>query len=361
MRPTLVGAATEPPPPDDGTQRTDRRGPRRHPETADVEQPRSSRSSRRPSSVVQKRRSTRLRSTSPRSGPDTVLGQRRVANIPSDASDEQRSRSLVEASRRPPVGHRRAMSCIRAGDRDVTSILGERIEGGPVDDAAWVSPATSPTRPGSLQSLRSRTSASGSIRRASSSTSSSTKPLGFRSVPTCQCCRFLICRRRSYATFMMSLDLGFYTFETNRQFVKPADDLTEEDVQEVRELFPDLLRCDTAHAPLVDLYMTLLPKHAKDVALKWQKVGGHLGDTSRNSGSTKPVRRSSRCVSNARIRQERVRAARVVASPSSRQPDWQRDMPRLTVSKRSAIPRRQPWTSTTDVPPRCREMAAGIL
>jgi hypothetical protein len=93
-------------------------------------------------------------------------------------------------------------------------------------------------------------------------------------------CPVLITRKRSWTADQMSRDLGFRIIDLHKQFVLPVADVDEAHLAEVRDElgFRDLVRTDDADATLVGLLGGTVRTTARPNAERWREHGGLLAD-----------------------------------------------------------------------------------
>jgi hypothetical protein len=91
----------------------------------------------------------------------------------------------------------------------------------------------------------------------------------------------LVCRRAQATTFNMAADLGFHIIQTKQQFVRMSAEVVAERLDEVRDelYYRDLVMTDTPPAAMVRHFTTLVPAQAERMTDRWSAVASELADT----------------------------------------------------------------------------------
>ncbi len=183
--------------------------------------------------------------------------------------------SLLEAA---PYGLRLE----RPDAGEVRCLLGEEVEGGPFDNAAWVqvtnsigAPVEVVLCPIEVKNIRHWIYPSASelhqlLHKAA---------LLQRRHEDLHVCPVLVTRKKSYSANAMSRDLGFRILDVNRQFVLPVAEVDRDALSRIRtELgFSDLVAHDGADPALVRA-LQQLSSTALTNAMHWRRFGPELVD-----------------------------------------------------------------------------------
>lgn len=130
----------------------------------------------------------------------------------------------------------------------------------------------------------------------------------------------LVARRVHYLTFRMAKHLGFVALQFDRQHTQPLlphYEVTPKAIDEVRhELGYSLLSSEGALPVLTRQFSTTLPKIAVNSAMRWAEMAPHL------AGDFASLRRSSHGPVRNRALDSLYRTAAAIAEPDQRGPRW---------------------------------------
>lgn len=184
--------------------------------------------------------------------------------------------SLVAAA---PHGYRLA----NPNGGQVHHLLGDPVPGGPLDSAAFLQlmdgaglPGATVVVPIEVKNVRSwiypQATELFQLLHKASLLQEAHPNLGF--VPV------LICRRRSYFTWQMGKELGFFPIEIHSQYVLPRAAVEPQAFEEVRHGlgYFDLKMTEDAEPRLIQALTTSLPNHAERYAERWRVCGPPLKD-----------------------------------------------------------------------------------
>lgn len=180
-----------------------------------------------------------------------------------------------------PYGYR----LIQPTRGEVASLFGEPIPGGPLDNAAWLTPLDQQTQapvgrtylvpievknvrhwlyPNHWEIYQLLHKAAGLV----------TAHPEYPVVP------ILICRKAHYRTLQLARDIGFLVFQTTNQHVQPSERIEPVHFEEVRhELgFEDLMLTDAASSALISWFTGTVPQEAERKSERWKIVGPELID-----------------------------------------------------------------------------------
>jgi hypothetical protein len=199
-----------------------------------------------------------------RAGPIGEAGERVVAN------------SIQAAA---PYGLRYAADA----PGEVGFLLGEIVEGGPLDGAVWADAAD---ENGAITASVLCPIEVKNIRHWVYPTAIELYQVLYKAaklqerLPDVPICPVLVTRRKSYDANQMSRDLGFRILDVHHQFVLPVNEVREDHFKEVKEEpgYRDFERTDSAHASVVHLLRGTLIQTATANAERWKDRGSRLVD-----------------------------------------------------------------------------------
>lgn len=183
--------------------------------------------------------------------------------------------SLIGAS---PYGYRLA----QPGGGEVRKLLGERVPGGPLDNAAFHTAVLESGLPGQTtvalieaknirQWVYPRTQEMFQLLNKAVSLQSAHPDLRFAPV--------LVCRRINPITASMARQVGFHVIETKTQYVRPVVVIDDERRRKFDEVSLELGFNLTAHdqevAAMTRQFTTTLPQRIDDVAERWRLFADH--------------------------------------------------------------------------------------
>lgn len=184
--------------------------------------------------------------------------------------------SLLEAA---PLGYKP----LHPQGAEVNSLLGARVEGGPLDNAAFLQvldpqgiPAPSITLPMEVKNIRHwiypNSAELFQLLHKAALLQINHADLSF--VPV------LVSRRRSFYAWEMGQALGFFPIQVYAQFVLPRSEAPQEQVTELQDElgYRDLQRYDGAHPRLTSALTKALPSRALELAARWHKCGPPLSE-----------------------------------------------------------------------------------
>jgi hypothetical protein len=169
------------------------------------------------------------------------------------------------------------------GPGEVNFLLGDVVEGGPLDGAVWADVSDDDGRvadsvlcPIEVKNIRHWV-----YPNADELYQVLYKAAKLQErLPDVLICPVLITRRKSWSANQMSRDLGFRVLDVNQQFLLPAAEVREDHFIELRDElgYLDLVRTEDAHPSVVRPLSGTLIQTAVQNAERWRLRGSKLGD-----------------------------------------------------------------------------------
>ena len=179
--------------------------------------------------------------------------------------------SLCVAASDPAVGYR----LVKPGGGQISTLLGHRVVGGPLDNTAYLTIFDGRGLPISavtiveVKNVRHwlYPSAAEIFQLVEKAVHLQTAHPDIAFVPV------LVCRQAHYLTFTMAKDLGCFIFYTDIQPILPHSEVQPKALAAVRDgLGYNLLQTDSAHDGLVRAFKVILPKYAWNAAQQWRQT-----------------------------------------------------------------------------------------